>query len=358
MSDNGSRLPELYDVTIVGGGPAGMYAAFYGGMRDMKMKLIEAKSALGGFLHMYPEKMVWDVGGLPPIRCDLLMSWLEQQARTFEPTVVLGQEIRGLIREEDGTFVLVSADGKGHRTKTVIIAAGRGITQIEKLNIQGAERYEVANLHYTIQDLNSFRGKKVLVSGGGNSAVDWAIDLAAVASSVIVVHRREEFSALEKRVSDMQLVAETRTPYAIDCLHGDGNAIRRVTIVHSHTGEKEDIDIDAVLVNHGYNSDYSTFEQWGLEIGERGPVVDERLETSIPGIFAAGDCIVYGTKVRLIAGAFNDAVLAVNGAKLHIEPEAHKMAFVSSHNDLFRDRNRAFLTPGRHFGARLPDGAR
>lgn len=331
---------ELYDVTIIGGGPAGMYAAFYSGMRNLKTKLIEAKSELGGYLHMYPEKTIWDVGGIPPIRCDKLIEWLAGQARTFEPTLIFNQKVTGFARQPDGTLLLDTDTGERHLTRTVIVAIGRGVAYPQKLEIEGTDRYELTNLYYTIQDLNSFRGRRVLVSGGGNSAVDWARELAEVARHVTVVHRREAFAAMERHVEEMRRVADVRTPYTVERLHGDGDEIRRVTIRHAETGAAEQVEVDAVVVNHGYNRDYGSLREWGLAIGEWGLIVNPQAETNIPGIFAAGDCSTHDGKVRLIAGAFVDAVLALNSAKRYIDPSAAPTAYVSSHNDRFRELNK------------------
>lgn len=331
---------ELYDVTIIGGGPAGMYTAFYSGMREMKTKLIEAKGELGGFLHMYPEKMIWDVGGISPIRCGKLIGWLAQQAGSFDPTLVFNEKIIGLSKQPDGTFILEADSGARHRTRTVVIALGRGVAQVQKLDIEGADRYEVTNLYYTIQDLNSFRNRHVLVSGGGNSAVDWANELADVASRVTVVHRREEFNAMERPVAEMRKAADVRTPYILERLHGDGGEIRHVTIRHGETGASEKLAVDAVAVNHGHSRDYTSLKDWGLAVGEWGLLVNERAETNIPGVFAAGDCAAYGSKVRLIAGAFVDAVLALNSAKRYLDPNAPSMAYVSSHNNRFKEKNK------------------
>ncbi|WP_168119801.1 NAD(P)/FAD-dependent oxidoreductase [Paenibacillus sp. HB172176] len=335
-----NKAIDLYDVTIIGGGPAGMYAAFYSGMRNMKTKLIEAKDELGGYLHMYPEKTIWDVGGIPPIRCDKLIEWLSKQARTFDPTLLFGQKMIGFARQPDGTLLLETDTGERHHTRTVIIAIGRGVAQLQKLDIEGADRFEVTNLYYTLQDLNSFRGRRVLVSGGGNTAVDWARELADVADRVTVVHRRDEFTAMERHVEEMRRVVDVRTPYAVERLHGDGDAVRQVTIRHVETGAFERLDVDAVVVNHGYNRDYGSLREWGLTIGEWGLTVNNQAETNIPGIFAAGDCSTHSSKVRLIAGAFVDAVLALNSAKRYIDPSAAPMAYVSSHNDRFRELNK------------------
>ncbi|WP_168118732.1 NAD(P)/FAD-dependent oxidoreductase [Paenibacillus sp. HB172176] len=338
-----ANMPDVYDVTIIGGGPAGMYAAFYGGMRDMKVKLIEAKSELGGFMRMYPEKMIWDVGGVPPTRCDDLIAHLEKQARVFEPTIVFNERIQHYDRMKDGTFELIADSGERHYSRTVILTIGRGITNIQKLDIAGADRYEIGNLHYTIQRLDVFRGKRVLISGGGDSAVDWANELLPIAGKVYVVHRREQFTAHEKQVANMRKEADVRVPFVVKRLHGAGGAIEQVEIVDCDTGQEERIDVDAVIINHGFSRDYGGIAEWGLAKSGSAIAVDERMNTNIPGVFAAGDIAAHGSKVRLIAGAFADAVLALNSAKLFLDPEADRMAYVSSHNERFHDRNKALV---------------
>ncbi|MBU9709191.1 NAD(P)/FAD-dependent oxidoreductase [Paenibacillus sp. AK121] len=333
---------ELYDVTIIGGGPAGMYTAFYSGMRDMKTKLIEAKHELGGRMRIYPEKMIWDVGGVTPILCEKLIDQLEQQAKTFEPTIVLGQQITGLDRQEDGTFLLTSATGEQHWTRTIVLAVGYGILKMAKLEIEGADRYEVTNLHYTVQELEPFRDKHVLISGGGNSAVDWANELESIAASVTVVHRRDHFGGHEKNVARMKSSSvRVLTPYAVGQLHSNnGETIEQVTINHVDTGETEMLNVDAVIVNHGLKSDFGPLRDWGLDMGEWHARVSDKLETNLPGIFAAGDFVEYGSKLYLIAGTFTDAALALNSAKLYIDPTADKAAYVSSHNSRFKEKNR------------------
>ncbi len=339
---------ELFDVTIIGGGPAGLYAAFYSGMRDMRTKLIEAKEELGGRMLIYPEKMIWDVGGVTPIRCDQLIRQLIEQARTFDPVIVLGQQIAGMERLPDGTMLVTSSTGERHHTRTLILALGYGVSKIARLELEGADRFEVTNLHYTVTDLESFRGKNVLLSGGGDTALDWAMELEPIAASVTVVHRRERFGGHEKNVryvmEDSSIAVHT--PYIIDQLHAEGDAIGAVTIARvdgqgAKTADTRRLEVDAVIVNHGQPSDFGAIAGWGMEMSDWSIPVNERMSSSLPGIFVAGDTADYPTKLRLIAGAFNDAALAVNGAKLYLEPQAAGMAYVSSHNARFNDKNKA-----------------
>lgn len=320
-----------------------MYAAFYSGMRAMRTKIIEAKEQLGGFMRTYPEKLVWDVGGVEPVHCERLIESLEKQAKTFDPTLVFGQEIALLERREDQTFVLTSKTGERHYTRTVLLCAGRGMTQVQKLNIEGANRYELTNLHYTVTDLSRFADKRVLISGGGDSAIDWANEISKLAKQVIVVHRRDEFTAHELPVAQMRAACQVKTPYSLSRLYGAGDRIEHVALIHADTGAIEQMEVDEIVVSHGYDRDFGNLSNWGLEREDYGVSVDARMRTSVSGIFGAGDFITYSSKVRLIAGAFNDAVLAVNSAKLYLEPGASDMAGVSSHNARFFDKNKALL---------------
>lgn len=172
---------DIFDVTVIGGGPAGLYSAFYSGLREMKTKIIEFQPQLGGKIHIYPEKMIWDVGGQTPIPGAKLIDQLVEQGLTFNPTVVLNEKVESLSRNEEGIFILHGASGQKHYSKTVIIAIGSGILKPQKLEIEGAERFEVTNLNYTVKSLMHFKDKTVLISGGGNSAIDWANELEPVA---------------------------------------------------------------------------------------------------------------------------------------------------------------------------------
>lgn len=341
MEDYREMKEELYDVTIVGGGPAGLYTAFYSGMRDLKTKIIEYSSQLGGRMLIYPEKMIWDVGGVPPILGGQLIEHLIEQAKTFDPTIVFNQKVEHLERQSDGTFILTSSTGEKHYSKTVILAVGYGVLSMQKLEIEGADKYEVTNLHYTVQELEIFRDKHVLISGGGNSAVDWANELEPIAASVTVVHRRDEFGGHEKSVLKMRDSSVClKTPYEVVQLHGDGELIQSVSIENKETGEIERIELDAIIVNHGLKCDYGALEKWGLNIEDGVAIVNEKRETNIEGIYGAGDFVDYPSKVRYIAGAFTDGILALNSAKLYLEPDAPKVAYVSSHNIRFKERNK------------------
>ncbi|SDY29508.1 thioredoxin reductase (NADPH) [Evansella caseinilytica] len=340
---------EVFDVTIIGGGPAGLYSAFYSGLREMKTKLIEFQTQLGGKIHVYPEKMIWDVGGLPPVTGEKLMEQLVEQGLTFHPTVVLNEKVESVARKEDGTFVLTTASGQQHFSKTVIIAVGSGILQPQKLEIEGAERFEVTNLSYTVKSLKRFRDKTVIISGGGNSAVDWANELEPVAQKVYITHRRDNFTGHEAQVTQLRNSSVTcffQTAITKLLASADQEVIERVEMTNLQTGEVSHLAVDEVIVNHGYEHDASLLENSELDLAmaENFYVAgNANSESSVEGIYAAGDILQHEGKLNLIAGAFQDAANAVNKAKQFIQPDATKAGMVSSHNEVFKNRNKELV---------------
>ncbi|MDQ0220824.1 NAD(P)/FAD-dependent oxidoreductase [Peribacillus cavernae] len=324
----------LYDVTVIGGGPIGLFTTFYSGMRELKTKLIESSPDLGGKITMfYPEKMLRDIGGVLGITGADLVKQLEQQAKTFEPTIICGQLISDLQRNEDGTFLLTTSTGEIHHTKTIILTVGAGIFKPIKLDLSGAEFYENSNLHYSVDELETFRDKNVLISGGGNSAVDWANELISIAESITVIHRREEFGGHERHVANMKKMANILTPYELKELLGEENLIKQVIIKNLETGDRHTIEVDALVVNHGIQGDFGGINDWGLNLREERFVVNGAMETNIPGIFAAGDAVTYPNKLKLIAGGFREGPIAVNSAKKYLKPDSEPMSMYSTHHE-------------------------
>ncbi|MBD8497995.1 NAD(P)/FAD-dependent oxidoreductase [Paenibacillus arenosi] len=340
---------EVFDVTIIGGGPAGLFSAFYSGLRELKTKLIEFQPRLGGKVHVYPEKMIWDVGGLVPTTGAKLIEQMVQQGLTFNPEVVLNEKVESIEKNEDGLFVLHTASGTKHYSKTVIAAIGGGILNPQKLEIEGAERYEVSNLNYTVKSLAYFKGKTVVISGGGNSAVDWANELEPIAGKVYLTYRKDALSGHEAQVSQLMnssvecLFHTTITKLIADESH---EVIERVELTNHQTGEVTQLEIDEVIINHGYERDSALIGNSKLTIDQVDDfymACNPKGESSVPGLYAAGDILHHEGKLHLIAGCFQDAANAINQAKLFIEPEASKWGMVSSHNEVFKERNRELV---------------
>jgi thioredoxin reductase (NADPH) len=313
---------EVYEITIIGGGPTGLFAAFYGGMRNASVKIIESLPQLGGQLStLYPEKYIYDVAGFPKVRAQDLVNSLKEQMAQFEQRICLEQTVEDLEIMPDGVIKLTT-NQEEHYTKTVIITAGNGAFQPRRLAVEGIEKYEQTNLHYFIDDLEKFRNKKVVLCGGGDSAVDWALMLEPIASNVTIVHRRDKFRAHEHSVTQlMSSSVEIKTPYNPVEFIGD-NEISSVVIEKTKSDEREVIDVDDVIVNYGFVSSLGPLKEFGLEIEKNSIVVNSRMETNLPGVYAAGDVCTFDGKIKLIATGFGEAPTAVNNAKSYLDPKA------------------------------------
>lgn len=318
-------MPEenIYDITIIGGGPTGMFTAFYGGLRKMKVNTIEAMPQLGGQLSaLYPEKDILDVGGFPSIRGQELVDNLIKQAKFFDPAIVLGENVES-VEKLDEQYFRLTTDKDAHYSKTVIITAGVGAFKPRPLKVETADSYEGKNLHYFVTDMQQFAGQRVLVCGGGDSAVDWSLMLEPIASSVSLVHRRDTFRAHEQSVENlMASKVEIMTPFIPKQLVGDGEKISQVILQEAKGETEKSVDVDSVIVNYGFVSSLGPIKDWGLEIEKNSILVNSRMETNIKGIYGAGDIVTYDGKVKLIATGFGEGPTAVNNAKSYIDPKA------------------------------------
>ncbi|RLL46492.1 NAD(P)/FAD-dependent oxidoreductase [Oceanobacillus piezotolerans] len=314
---------KVYDVTILGAGPVGLFTAFYGGMRQASVKIIESLPQIGGQLSaLYPEKYIYDVAGFPKIRAKELIDNLEKQASIFNPTIVLGQAIEKVERLEDNSLKLTTSTGEEHFTKTMIITAGNGAFQPRRLNIGDSEQFEEVNLHYYVKDMNQFKDQHVVLLGGGDSAVDWALMLEPIAKKVTLVHRRNEFRAHEHSVEQLRASSiEILTPFAAaDIVTSD--KIDKL-IIQEVKGEVQlELEPDSIICNYGFISKLGPINDWGLNIEKNSIVVNSKMETNIPGIYAAGDICTYEGKINLIATGFGEGPTAVNNAKRYIDPKA------------------------------------
>ncbi|SDB88365.1 NAD(P)/FAD-dependent oxidoreductase [Shouchella lonarensis] len=317
------KTNETFDLTIIGGGPAGLFATFYAGMRQMNVQVIESMPQLGGQLSaLYPDKYIYDVAGFPKVKAQDLVDQLAKQAQQFNPTLSLEEAVQQLHREEDGSFTLTTNKAV-HKTKAVLITAGAGAFAPRKLKVADADLYEDKNIHYFIRDLSVFTGKRVVVVGGGDSAVDWALMLEPIAKEVTLVHRRHEFRAHEHSVELLKKSSvNLLTPFETAALHGDEHGVKEITFQEVKGEQMKRIAIDEVVVNFGFVSSLGPIKEWGLDIHKNAIVVNSKMETNIPGVYAAGDVTTYDGKVKLIATGFGEAPTAVNNAKVFIDPKA------------------------------------
>jgi len=324
MSENETQRvdEQMYDITIIGGGPAGLFAAFYAGIRNCSVKLIESLPQLGGQLAaLYPEKYIFDVAGFPRVRAQQLVNQLIEQMNKFNPTICLEEQVMNVEKLEERSFRLTTNKGV-HYSKAVIITAGVGAFEPRRLPLENIAHFEKTNLYYFVNDINQFKGKKVLIAGGGDSAVDWALMLEPVAQEVTLVHRRDTFRAHEHSVDNLKKSSvRIMTPKEIVALKGE-TEINQVVLQDNKTKEETTVDVDAVIVNFGFVSSLGPIKNWGLDIEGGSIKVNSRMETNIPGIYAAGDIVTYPGKIKLIATGFGEAPTAVSNAKQYIDPSA------------------------------------
>lgn len=333
------------DLTIIGGGPTGLFAAFYAGMRGLSARIIDSLPDLGGQLTaLYPEKYIYDVGGFPRILARDLAQQLVEQAMQFNPDVRLEEQVRGLKREADDSFV-ISTNKEEYPTTTILIAAGKGAFAPRSLECPGYDELLGKGVTYHVKDPSAYHGKKVLVVGGGDSAVDWVLNLKGKTERLVLIHRRDGFRA---HAHSMKMLREAVDAGEIELLthkevrNIEGNAcVTAATIFDNQTNEETRFDVDAVIALIGFKPDLGPLAQWGLEFEKHSIKVNQRLETNLPGIFAAGDIATYEGKLELIATGFSEACMAVNHAAHIINPKARYNPGHSTNLKIFRDREAA-----------------
>ncbi|MEO6457073.1 MAG: NAD(P)/FAD-dependent oxidoreductase [Chloroflexia bacterium] len=313
---------DLIDVTIIGAGPTGLFGAFYAGMRNMSVKIIDALPEAGGQLAaLYPEKYIYDAPGFPKVVAKDLVQMLLEQAAQWHPIMCLEERVLSLTQAAEGHWT-IGTDKGAHKSRTVVVCAGVGAFAPNKLNAPGVAELEGVGVHYFVKEKVAFKDKNLLIVGGGDSAVDWALNLQDVAKSITLIHRRDEFRAHESSVTEMRnSAARILTPYEVKEVAGDGK-IERVTILQNKSHEEETLDVDAILVNIGFKADIGPIREWGLDLEKRGIVVNTRMETNLPGVYAAGDIAAEEVKMNLIATGYGQAALAVNVAKNYIDPKS------------------------------------
>ncbi len=330
MTANGNG--EVYDITVVGGGPVGLYGLYYTSMRDMRAKIIDSLPQLGGqLMALYPEKYIYDVPGFPKVFAKDLIRNLEEQALQHNPTVCVNEKVVGLEKDEAGVFHLTAESGNVHLSKTVLISAGIGAFMPKKLDVPKIDELEGRGVHYFVHDLAEFRNKTVLIVGGGDSAVDWSLNLQSIAKRIVLIHRSDRFRAHERTVDELKgSSAIVKLFYELKAIHGE-ERVEGVTIFDNRTGQEEELRVDALLMNIGFVANLGPIKSWGLDIAKNCIAVNAQMATNIPGVFGAGDIVVHPGHLKLISVGAAEAAVAVNNAKHYIDPESNVEPGHSSH---------------------------
>ncbi len=326
MAEPAANQTVETDVVIVGAGPVGLFAVFELGLLDIKAALVDILDKPGGqCAELYPEKPIYDIPGYPIVSGEGLVEKLMEQIHPFNPTFHLGQMIEALVREPDGRFRLVSDTGTTFLCKVVVIAAGGGSFQPKRPPVPGIEAYEGASVHYAVRRMEDFRGHDVLVVGGGDSALDWALNLQPIAKSLTLLHRRDEFRAAPDSVNKMRaLVDAGKIRLAlgqVSGLKGEGGQVASA-VVKDKAGQESEIATTRILPFFGLTMKVGPVADWGLNLHENLiPVDTAKFETSEHGIFAIGDIVTYPGKLKLILCGFHEAALMAQAAVHIVFPE-------------------------------------
>ena len=326
------------DVAIIGAGPAGLFAAFECGMLKLRSVLIDALDEVGGQCSaLYPEKPIYDIPAHPAIAAGDLIAQLERQIAPFDPPRLLGRRVDRL-EGERGAFVLTTDRGDTVHAKAVLLAAGAGAFGPNRPPLAGLDAFEASgSVQYFVRRREDFRGRRVVVAGGGDSAVDWALSLKDIAAKVYVIHRRAKFRAAPEMAAQLDIAAaagevELVVPYQLHGLHGSDGALSAVSVQHTD-GSVRELEADRLLPFFGLSMDLGPIAGWGLDLEkQRIQVRPATCETNMPGVFAIGDVVTYPGKLKLILQGFSEAAMAAHamhpivfpGEALHFEYSTSK----------------------------------
>ncbi|EIA09696.1 NAD(P)/FAD-dependent oxidoreductase [Flavobacterium frigoris] len=313
------------DILIIGAGPTGLFAVFEAGLLKLKCHILDALPQAGGQLsELYPKKPIYDIPGFPEVLAGDLVNNLMEQIKQFEPGFTLGERAETIVKQEDGSFIVTSNEGTEFHAKVVAIAGGLGSFEPRKPLIDGIAFYENKGIKYFIKDPEEFRDKRVVIAGGGDSALDWSIFLTDVASEVTLIHRRNEFRGALDSVEKVQELKDSGkirmiTPAEVIGLNG---AEHIESIVIEENGAQRTIPTDYFIPLFGLTPKLGPIGNWGLEIEKNAIKVNNSLDyqTNIPGIFAIGDVNTYPGKLKLILCGFHEATLMCQAAYQIINP--------------------------------------
>ena len=316
------------DVLIVGAGPVGLFAIFQCGMLGMRCHVVDALDAAGGqCTALYPEKPIYDIPGYPRIDAGALVDELVAQAAPFEPVYHFGQQVVALDKQEGGGFLAQTSTGELIAARAVIVAAGAGAFGPNRPPLNDLEAYEATGaVRYFVTRRADFAGKRVVVAGGGDSAVDWAVSLSEVAAHVAVVHRRDKFRAAPEMVARLRALAEAGkvemvVPFQLSRLEGGDDGTLDTVIVKDLAGEERRLAADVLLPFYGLAMTLGPIAEWGLALERNHVLIDQATaETNVPGIFAVGDIATYPHKLKLILTGFAEAASAAHAIHPLVHP--------------------------------------
>jgi thioredoxin reductase (NADPH) len=314
------------DIVVIGAGPVGLFAVFQCGMLDMKCHVVDALDVIGGQCSaLYPEKPIYDIPSRPSVTGQELVDQLSQQAAPFKPVYHLGQQVQKIEKSATGWRVMTSA-GAAIDCKAVMIAGGAGAFVPNRPPLNGIESFEGKSVFYAVGKRENFKGKRIVIAGGGDSAVDWAISLAEVAASVAVVHRRDVFRAAPESVKKMQDLAasgkiEMVVPYQLSGLEGANGQITKV-LVKTLQGEERALQADMLLPFYGLATSLGPIAEWGFDLHKQQiNVTPSTCETNQSGIYCVGDMAHYAGKLKLILQGFSEVAMAAHAAYAHVYPD-------------------------------------
>lgn len=315
------------DIAVIGAGPVGLFAVFECGMLGLDCHVIDTLDAVGGqCTALYPEKPIYDIPGYPVIEASGLIDRLSEQAAPFNPTYHLGETVTGLVRTDDERWRLTTSKGNEIEAAAVMIAAGTGAFGFNRPPLDGIESYEGTSVFYLVARREDFRDKRLVIAGGGDSAIDWAVALADIAAHVTVVHRRAKFRAAPESVARLTALVEQGTvelavPYQLAGLEGDGKQLSAVHL-SSLDGEERRVEADALLPFYGLAATLGPIAEWGLALDRNViPVDPATCETNLPSIHAIGDMADYPGKLKLILTGFAEAAAAAHAAFARARPD-------------------------------------
>jgi len=313
------------DALIVGAGPCGIFEVFELGLLGVKCHVLDTLPVVGGqCAELYPDKPIYDIPGIPVCTGAELVAALMKQIEPFAATFHLGEEVTELLPQEDGSFIVRTAKEKTFHARTVFVAGGVGSFQPRKIRLDGLEDFEATSVHYRVRNPADFAGKHVVILGGGDSALDWAVALAEIAGSMTLVHRRAEFRGAQATADRyLALCSAGKARFIegkISGFHADGTRLDSVTIA-ANSGAEIELPVDVLMAFFGLAPKLGPIAEWGLDLNRKTVNVDtEKFETNIPGVFAIGDINYYPGKKKLILSGFHEAALAAFAAKALLEP--------------------------------------